>query len=592
MMRPPPPPPPQTATVYDVAVHPRLHGLGIGRRLVSTIVAQLHAMGIYDIGAVREMEILVDVPPHTHWGYTYRCRLTPAYWSIFTRNWSTCEYPQVGSPDLQNFFSRCSFGEDSQASTFMAYTGPRDITPPRTADGSGGPPSRESGPGSTSGTGMASSTAAANGALGWRDPSGPASPSSSAADRQVPVANTSSTGAVRMYTSRRAAAGDGIRWGAPDPGVAESMARAGSGAASRMDAFDEQLPWNWDPAGQQHGRSDLNPLMLDCSDGRADAGAGTVHGRRSGGGWMLSYFAEGSVFSGDARAAAVPDDGEHGGGDPSGWMLNPLWGTRAAAAVQEEGKAPLRRGLQAAGAVEAASSSGLEHNLGASSSSDPPSGRGEAAGRFSAAASQLVCSEALQQTLQRKLAEALGAADVAALSSSYAPAAAESLCRGAGAARASAAPMAAEVAVRTTSAGALGRNVDAVRGSALLEGAGAAEAPGSFGGETMDAEAAALWRSAAVMWPSPANRGIASDAAAASSTPLPGHAYSCNRFGQHNGAEEPKYGEVWGTGFGYFGSSCPTSAAYNSSSSGRGSGVPYWGDAGGAEGGPCWSYEI
>ena len=43
----------QTATVYDVAVHPRLHGLGIGRRLVSTIVAQLHAMGIYDIGAVR-----------------------------------------------------------------------------------------------------------------------------------------------------------------------------------------------------------------------------------------------------------------------------------------------------------------------------------------------------------------------------------------------------------------------------------------------------------------------------------------------------------------------------------------------------------
>ena len=43
---------PQTATLFDVAVHPSLHGMGIGRRMVSTIVHQLHAMGIYDIGAV------------------------------------------------------------------------------------------------------------------------------------------------------------------------------------------------------------------------------------------------------------------------------------------------------------------------------------------------------------------------------------------------------------------------------------------------------------------------------------------------------------------------------------------------------------
>jgi len=42
----------QTATLYDLAVHPSLHGLGIGQRLVRTLVHQLHAMGIYDIGAV------------------------------------------------------------------------------------------------------------------------------------------------------------------------------------------------------------------------------------------------------------------------------------------------------------------------------------------------------------------------------------------------------------------------------------------------------------------------------------------------------------------------------------------------------------
>ena len=521
------------------------------------------------------------------------------------------EYPQVGSPDLQSFFSRCSFGEDSQASTFMAYTGPRDT------DGSGGPASHESGPGSTSGKGTASSTAAASAALGWQDPSRPASSSGSATDAQTPVATASNTGAVQAYTSSMGASGDGIRWGG---GVAASMERAGRSASSSVGTFDEQLPWNWGPAGQQLGRSEeerrgscggsggwmLNPLMmLEGSDGRADAGA-VMHraGRSSGdGGGMLGPFAESGIFSGEAGTAR-PGDGEHGG-DPSGWMLNPLWGTRVAA-VREEGEAPSRR-LQAAGAAEAASSSGLKNSPDAASSSAPPSGRENAeTGRFcTAAASPLVCSESLQRTLQRKLAEALEAADVAA---DRTPPmgffeAAYSVAR---------APASAPAARN------LIRDVDALRVSApLLAAAGAAdEAWGSSGSEEKLDDAEALWRYAAAMWPPPVNSGIASEetAAATVSTPsshggaLSGHIRSDNSSRQHcnlGGAEKPWCGEVWSTGFGYFGSSNPTgSAAYNSSSSGRGSGsssgssssgrgsVPYWGDAGRAEGSPCWSYEI
>ncbi|GAX86629.1 hypothetical protein CEUSTIGMA_g14037.t1, partial [Chlamydomonas eustigma] len=67
-----------TATLFDVAVHPRLQRRGIGQRLVKTVVQQLLTLGIYDIG-------------------------------------------MVGPPELDTFFSRCSFGEDSQQSTFMSY---------------------------------------------------------------------------------------------------------------------------------------------------------------------------------------------------------------------------------------------------------------------------------------------------------------------------------------------------------------------------------------------------------------------------------------------------------------------------------------
>eukprot|EP00955_Chlamydomonas_euryale_P100053 365255-Chlamydomonas_euryale.AAC.32 len=67
-----------TAQLYDLVVHPRVQGFGIGRKLVHMLVRQLQSKGIYDVGTV--------------------CPGT-----------------------LEPFFRRCQFTDDPEQSTFMAY---------------------------------------------------------------------------------------------------------------------------------------------------------------------------------------------------------------------------------------------------------------------------------------------------------------------------------------------------------------------------------------------------------------------------------------------------------------------------------------
>ena len=71
-------------------------------------------MGIYDIGAVSG-GLSVAAPLALFLTSPFNAHLTfPAPAVV-----------QVGNPDLEAFFSSCSFGEDTQKSTFMAYIGPR-----------------------------------------------------------------------------------------------------------------------------------------------------------------------------------------------------------------------------------------------------------------------------------------------------------------------------------------------------------------------------------------------------------------------------------------------------------------------------------
>lgn len=41
-----------TAQLYDLAVHPRMRGFGIGRQIVRMLVRQLQSKGIYDVGTI------------------------------------------------------------------------------------------------------------------------------------------------------------------------------------------------------------------------------------------------------------------------------------------------------------------------------------------------------------------------------------------------------------------------------------------------------------------------------------------------------------------------------------------------------------
>ncbi|KAG2491667.1 hypothetical protein HYH03_010036 [Edaphochlamys debaryana] len=68
------------ATIYDVAVHPSVRGLGIGKRMVKMLVQQVQSKGVYDIGVV-----------------------TPTA--------------------SERFWSRCLFEEDREGSTFMTFVG-------------------------------------------------------------------------------------------------------------------------------------------------------------------------------------------------------------------------------------------------------------------------------------------------------------------------------------------------------------------------------------------------------------------------------------------------------------------------------------